>query len=477
MSRNLLCACFLLLFAPAWPEDSTDGIFSEADRFRTRAESVNAPLLSPVNYSRGLEAIDAARNAFAKGRNPERIQGHLERATQYFQQSISHSETASTYLAIGIESREAAMAADAMHLAPQDWAEGEKQFFAAARALEKDNPDDAGRYRAQSNDIYRTAELNAIRARYFSEARRLLSEAQLNKVAEHAPRTLVRAKGLLADADAALQEDRYQTDRPRALADQASAVARHAIHIAGIVNSVENGTLTIEDVILDWESPLIDIASALEFEANLSDGYAGTSDEVIRRVRDLHELAAELKERDRQVRGLEDELRELDARLGDASAERTALVRRLEAQARVREQFELVASSFTTQEAEVLRDGDQLILRLVGLTFASNSSELGPDSSELMQKVKTAIDLFPRCDLTIEGHTDSLGNTDRNLELSVTRARSIMNYIVEEMRIPEYRIKATGYGDSRPIANNKTEEGRAKNRRIDLIIVPNIGTL
>jgi outer membrane protein OmpA-like peptidoglycan-associated protein len=74
--------------------------------------------------------------------------------------------------------------------------------------------------------------------------------------------------------------------------------------------------------------------------------------------------------------------------------------------------------------------------------------------------------------MLIEGHTDSQGNADRNLQLSKARAQSVMDYMTNEMRIPDYRIRAVGYGDTRPISNNKTAVGRAKNRRIDLIIAP-----
>ena len=183
-------------------------------------------------------------------------------------------------------------------------------------------------------------------------------------------------------------------------------------------------------------------------------------------------MREDLVERDRQIRGLEEELRELDDRLGGATAERTTLVRRLERQARTREQFELIENMFDPSEAIVLRDVNNLIIRLTGLSFASNSSDLSTAAIELIDKLQDAIDVFPQCDLIIEGHTDSQGNAGRNLQLSMARAQSVMDYITNEMRIPDYRITAAGYGDARPISNNKTAEGRAKNRRIDLIIVP-----
>ena len=100
------------------------------------------------------------------------------------------------------------------------------------------------------------------------------------------------------------------------------------------------------------------------------------------------------------------------------------------------------------------------------------SSELDTAAIELIDKLEAAINIFPQCDLTIEGHTDSKGNAGRNVQLSMARAQSVMDYITNKMRIPDYRITAIGYGDARPISNNKAAEGRAKNRRIDLIIAP-----
>jgi len=89
-----------------------------------------------------------------------------------------------------------------------------------------------------------------------------------------------------------------------------------------------------------------------------------------------------------------------------------------------------------------------------------------------MNKVEAVIEIFPRCNLELEGHTDSQGQARQNLILSEKRAQAIMNYMTEQMRFPAFRIKASGYGDTRPIASNKSAEGRAQNRRIDLIIVP-----
>jgi OOP family OmpA-OmpF porin len=75
---------------------------------------------------------------------------------------------------------------------------------------------------------------------------------------------------------------------------------------------------------------------------------------------------------------------------------------------------------------------------------------------------------FSAVPVEIAGHADSQGSPERNLELSRRRAQAVLDYFVSRGEDPE-RFVAVGYGDTRPIADNSTEEGRQKNRRIEFI--------
>jgi outer membrane protein OmpA-like peptidoglycan-associated protein len=149
-------------------------------------------------------------------------------------------------------------------------------------------------------------------------------------------------------------------------------------------------------------------------------------------------------------------------------------VQRLEAQALVKAQFEQVEKMFGRSEARVFREGDNVILRLVGLSFASGNSEIKQEDFDLLAKVEKAIDVFPRSELIIEGHTDSFGGDTSNQRLSQERAESVQQYMINAMRIASYRLIATGFGETNPVANNETESGRSRNRRIDIVIKPNL---
>lgn len=82
-----------------------------------------------------------------------------------------------------------------------------------------------------------------------------------------------------------------------------------------------------------------------------------------------------------------------------------------------------------------------------------------------IEKLRALMVEFPELSVTLEGHTDSKGSASYNLALSQVRARVVRNAVLEDSRIARARVKAVGYGEDRPIASNKTEAGRALNRR------------
>ena len=96
-------------------------------------------------------------------------------------------------------------------------------------------------------------------------------------------------------------------------------------------------------------------------------------------------------------------------------------------------------------------------------------------SAPLLAKVRQALEMFPDAPIVVEGHTDSQGGDSSNLILSQDRADAVKQYLVTNFgRNPE-RISSIGYGEARPVASNETADGRARNRRIDLIIRTGIG--
>ncbi len=104
--------------------------------------------------------------------------------------------------------------------------------------------------------------------------------------------------------------------------------------------------------------------------------------------------------------------------------------------------------------------------------FDFDSDRLRPASRKELDRVVRFLQRHPTVRIRIVGHTDSQGTAEYNLDLSLRRARSVKRYLVTEGRIDPRRIETAGEGESRPIASNATEAGRAQNRRIEIQIVP-----
>lgn len=455
-----------------------DTFFRDADAAKAAADAANAELLAPRSYERGMSEYRSAEVALERGRNIETVRSNAADATRYFKTATAAAELATTKLAQVMKSRQDAANARAPELSPEIWEEAQETFGDAIRLLERGDLKGTTRREVEATSLYRDAELVAIKAQYLSETRQLLADADRARVGRYAPITLSRAKELLSNAERELNENRYDTDLPRSLAKQANYEAKHAIYLSDVVRKVRDKDLTAEQLVLEWEAAMRDIAGAADVQPNMENGPDALTNELVAYINHANNenqaLTQEKNENETRLAELQEELAALDERLGGATEERAALVQRLEAQARVKEQFEQVEKMFTAEEARVFREGDSIILRMVGLTFDSGNSQIGQDKFNLLGKVEQAIDVFPRSELIIEGHTDSFGGDDANQKLSQKRAEAVQQYMINAMRIPTYRLIATGYGETRPIASNETESGRQRNRRIDIVIRPNL---
>lgn len=104
---------------------------------------------------------------------------------------------------------------------------------------------------------------------------------------------------------------------------------------------------------------------------------------------------------------------------------------------------------------------------LKGVNFKTDSDELLPESKEILDEAVIVISVRPQFKVMVEGHTDDRGSDKHNQGLSERRAASVKNYLIAK-GIPADRLNSAGYGESQPVADNKTDAGRAQNRRVTL---------
>jgi outer membrane protein OmpA-like peptidoglycan-associated protein len=102
------------------------------------------------------------------------------------------------------------------------------------------------------------------------------------------------------------------------------------------------------------------------------------------------------------------------------------------------------------------------------INFDTGKFDIKPDSQPIIDQIAALLKNNPDLKLGIEGHTDNVGTAEGNKKLSEQRAKSVMNAVVK-LGIAADRLSATGWGQEKPVADNRTEDGRAKNRRVEIV--------
>lgn len=479
MSRlHALIASVMLCLAAgqAFGASSSDAAAFAAEVEKARTEQLD--VFAPKAFAAAVQASQAATREAQRGRSAERIADRVQEGRESLQRARSVANTAREILGGVIKTRQETLAAEASKLAGEAWTKANERFQLAMRENENGDLDDAQKRAAEAEVLLRDAELIAIKAGILNEARGLIAQADEARVARFAPRTLQSAKRHLAEAEQEIQRNRYDVGPPRRLAAQARYDARHAIYLAQQIERVlqqeREDQAGVEALILSWEEPLQRVASDMELELRFDEGHQGPMKELgeyaRQRTQEVRRLKQELQDREEQLASLNNELRRVESRLGGESQERIALQRQLDAQARMRANIATLEASFTSQEARVYRQGGTVIVSLMGISFPSGRSTIDTSNSVLMNKVQQALAMFPDASLVVEGHTDANGSDSANLILSQDRADAVKQYLVSNFGIDAEKVSSIGYGEARPVATNETAAGRARNRRIDLVI-------
>lgn len=121
---------------------------------------------------------------------------------------------------------------------------------------------------------------------------------------------------------------------------------------------------------------------------------------------------------------------------------------------------------------EVQRQDNNIVLTMPdAITFDFGQSTLKPQFYGVLGNLANTLNQFPDTRIQVAGHTDNVGSDASNLRLSQDRANSVRTYLASA-GVAQQRMQAVGFGESRPIADNSTEAGRAQNRRVEITLIP-----
>lgn len=233
----------------------------------------------------------------------------------------------------------------------------------------------------------------------------------------------------------------------------------------------------------------------IELEQKLASGNASAQDEITKlqkHASDLEMEAARIAEEREQLRqeqsqlttSLEQERQRLKAEeAGKARLEQERAAKEAEIQRLTRAQEELSKSlqdEITKGNITIQQVRDHLTINMVDrVLFDSGQAQVKPAGVKVLKQVGDVLKSVEDKQVRIEGHTDNVPISSKlqdkfktNWELSTARATNVVRYLIDQGSVSRSRLSAVGYADTHPLASNETEQGRASNRRIEIVLYP-----
>lgn len=444
-------------------------LVTQLEKDLASARSGQLDILAPEWFSKAEASLGKAQMALSIGDALSKINNYVAEARASLAKAEGIAKVSRTILADTTAARQKALDAGAKQLG-EPYKDVEKEYRKLTQAVENNNIRYAQDNAAKVQQSFRDIEIMAIKAGTIGNVRSIMAQADRAKARNFAPKAYSAAEKSLNEADAYIGKNPYDEAANSQKASAAAFMADRLMSVAG--SSSKFNEMTSEDSALYIEGLMARIAKGMNAGDVRDKSLENQVKTLVRAAEDLRSDNRSLKELnynyEKQIAVLESQITSLKG----FSREQETAKEKLAAERRFNELFDIVQGYFTPDEAEVYKQGSQLFIRLRGIKFPVGKSTLTPDNFSLMSKVQKAIQTFGQALVTVEGHTDSTGSTEVNQRLSLERAEAVMAYLVANQTLPADRISASGYGPNRPLASNASPEGRAVNRRIDVLITP-----
>lgn len=250
---------------------------------------------------------------------------------------------------------------------------------------------------------------------------------------------------------------------------------QNGLNIANIrIDSLEKVVAAQKDTISNLRAEVADLKSKLstltEQYNTLSENYkqlrANSTDEIKKLLKDLEATQANLLAREKRLKEVED-----------------AMARRDDAVKALRDKLQKALLGFNKSGLSVnIKDGKVYVSLTDKLLFASGSIEIDSKGKDALTELAKVLQTQPDINILVEGHTDNmkvtnLGQIKDNWDLSVLRSSAVVRFLVEEQKLDEKRVTASGRGEVVPVDKMNTAEARSKNRRIEIILTPKLDEL
>lgn len=509
--RRMVSAALILMVIPVFisAQANKEAVQKEVKDLHKKALEAAANIFSEKEFKTAEEEMKDAEEYAKDPAEAESMMEKYKAASDNFKIALENSKNIAPNFAQLMKTRQLVLSIGVDVSGVAQWKEGEENFVSAVEDfVDKDN-DGVKKYTAEAEKLYKEAEMIAIMEKYHGSLLTAIEKAEDEGVEKFAPKTLAKIKQFAKDIETALTANRYDTLKARGFLNNANYELSHALYMQRVFSAMQKEDKTFEDLQLFWEEPLAKIGSVFGIVRSFDKGYEDYTSAVIDNINaEKGKLAASVKTNENLTAELNslkkshadlivasnagkvenqkliaqtDSLKKVSEELGKLRDELTLKIASIESEKsqyktqvdesqKVKGQIESLKALFLPSEAEIVTSGDLVSIRLLNINFPANKAAIDPQYYNLLAKVQKSIKLFPGAPVSIEGHTDGMGDYQKNIETSRARATAVYQYLLSTMGSEAGSITVVGLGGSKPIANNNTEEGRAQNRRIEVVI-------
>ena len=435
------------------PMAELEAAVSEVAALMKEADVVQADLLSHDEYVKGSKYLAKARRSLSGFQQADYILEKSALGDAQFRLALNNAEARTPNAFRILEARHSALDAglksskdltDMLADVDEDLRDETDDF---ARALE---PKEFSEFQKK----YFALEVEAVQFRELDAVNGAIQKAVSQDAEDLAPESLRAAQLDVSEAENLIAQS---PRNPRVHEDSVTWATESSVLLTDVMDVILNAPGTPEDIALKIVKQNRELAKLSENVGSLEQNLKSTQSSLI-------EKEGALKQQTQELESTRSNLQETESALLLQNQE----LEKSSTQVRFQKAMDQAVQEFPDDEAEVYQQGSKLIFRLKKMNFATGSATIPAASKSMLKKVNDIIRFIGAEIVAVEGHTDSVGADKINKDLSTKRAISVADYLAS--LAGGYKIGYIGYGESRPIASNETKQGRAINRRVDLVV-------
>ncbi len=400
-----------------------------------QAYEAQVDVLASSPLKKAESFFSKAKNSNEKGKAPDEVLEALGISKSYLNKATEEANQLAPNFNDLLKSRRAALLVGAKGVYSSEISSLDNKFRDFT-----DDMDDSKTVKAEDKTAlqskYLDLELFAIKKTNLDEIRNVIAQAKDKGAEKMTPAAFDQAEQKLNSAEKTIETDRHSVAQIGLATKEAMTSARHLMSLLESAKLSKTQTPEQRAVTLDAREKDVSQANAAANDARL------------------------------QSKNKDQQLVQQGVNLAMVKGQNSALKHREQEDAIVTD----AEAQFGKTEADVYRQDGNLVIRLKTMNFASGESDLPADSIQILTKVKEVIKKLGATAVTVEGHTDGVGTGATNQVLSEKRAKAVAKFFNADQVLADNKIESMGFGFSKPIATNKTKEGRAQNRRVDVII-------